>query len=147
MQITLALALPRDEMTIPVSRHIATNAMNEIGVAEDCMHDIAVALTEACTNVLRHSGPGDEYEVSLVVDEDDCVIRVVDTGRGFDSTSLGFDNADTSAEQGRGIQLMRALVDSVKFISKPEAGTIVHLEKKLTFDDDSFVRRGKTTTG
>ncbi len=42
---------------------------------------------------------------------------------------------------------MRALVDSVKFISKPEAGTIVHLEKKLTFDDDSFVRRGKTTTG
>ncbi len=84
MQITLALALPRDEMTIPVSRHIATNAMNEIGVAEDCMHDIAVALTEACTNVLRHSGPGDEYEVSLVVDEDDCVIRVVDTGRGFD---------------------------------------------------------------
>src|SRR5579872_2414434 len=98
VQIILALALPRDEQTIPVSRHIAVNAMNEIGVTEDCMQDIAVALTEACTNVLRHSGPGDEYEVSLEVDEDQCVIRVVDTGRGFDSTSLGFEHADTSAE-------------------------------------------------
>ncbi|MBV9410024.1 MAG: ATP-binding protein [Acidimicrobiia bacterium] len=147
MQIILALALPRDEETIPVSRHIATNAMSEIGVEEDCMHDIAVALTEACTNVLRHSGPGDQYEVSLEVDDDQCVIRVVDTGRGFDSASLGFEDADTSAEQGRGIQLMRALVDSVKFISKPEAGTIVHLEKKLNFEEGSFVARRKSTTG
>ena len=147
VQIILALALPRDEETIPVSRHIAVNAMKEIGVVEDCMHDIAVALTEACTNVLRHSGPGDEFEVSLEVDEDQCVIRVVDTGRGFDSASLGFEHADTSAEQGRGIQLMRALVDSVKFISKPEAGTIVHLEKTLSFEEGSFVSRRRTTTG
>jgi len=141
VQIILALALPRDEQTIPVSRHIATNAMAEIGVAEDHIDDIAVALTEACTNVLKHSGPGDEFEVSLEVDEDQCVIRVVDTGRGFDSASLGFNHADGSAEQGRGIELMRALVDSVKFISKPEAGTIVHLEKTLKYDEDSLVRR------
>lgn len=146
MQIILALSLPRDEQTIPVSRHIAVTAMNEIGVDDDCTHDIAVALTEACTNVLKHSGPGDEFEVSLEVDDDQCVIRVVDTGRGFDSASLGFAHADTSAEQGRGIELMRALVDTVKFISKPEAGTIVHLEKTLSFEDDSFVSRKKSAS-
>jgi serine/threonine-protein kinase RsbW len=141
VQIILALALPRDEQTIPVSRHIAVNAMSEVGVNEDCTQDIAIALTEACTNVLKHSGPGDEFEVSLEVDDDQCVIRVVDTGHGFDSASLGFSHADTGAEQGRGIELMRALVDSVKFISKPEAGTIVHLEKTLEFDENSFARR------
>lgn len=124
-----------------MARHIATNAIEEIGVIEDAVHDIAVAMTEACTNVLKHSGPGDEYEVSLEVDGEQCIIRVIDTGRGFDSTSLGLADADTSAEQGRGIQLMRALVDQVKFISKPEAGTIVHLEKTLTFQDDSLVSR------
>ncbi|HEV3354377.1 MAG TPA: ATP-binding protein [Acidimicrobiales bacterium] len=147
MQIILALSLPRDEQTIPVSRHIAVNAMAEIGVVEDCMHDIAVALTEACTNVLKHSGPGDEFEVSLEVDDDQCYIRVVDTGHGFDSAAVGFSHADTSAEQGRGIELMRALVDSVKFVSKPEAGTVVHLEKTLEFEDDSFVSRSKTAPG
>lgn len=141
VQIIVALSLPRDEETIPVSRHIAVGAMSEIGVTEDCTQDIAIALTEACTNVLKHSGPGDEFEVSLEVDDDDCVIRVVDTGHGFDSTSLGLSHADTSAEQGRGIELMRALVDSVKFISKPEAGTVVHLEKTLHYEDGSFARR------
>ena len=144
MQITLTLSLPRDEGTIPVARHIASNAIEEIGVIEDAVHDIAVALTEACTNVLKHSGAGDEYEVSIEVAGDHCIIRVIDTGHGFDSTSLGLADADTSAEQGRGIQLMRALVDQVKFISKPEAGTIVHLEKALTFEDDSILARART---
>ena len=138
VQIIIALSLPRDEQTIPVSRHIAANAMAEIGVTEDGVGDIAVALTEACTNVMKHSGPGDEFEVSLEVDDDQCVIRVVDTGRGFDAAALGFGHADASAEQGRGIELIRALVDQVKFIAKPEAGTIVHLAKTLDFEDGSF---------
>jgi hypothetical protein len=36
---------------------------------------------------------------------------------------------------------MRALVDKVRFESKPEAGTIVHLEKNLEFDENSPVRQ------
>src|SRR5204863_4198495 len=114
--------------TIPMARHIAAGAIREIGVCDDAVDDIAVALTEACTNVLKHSGPGDEYEVSLEVDGPHCIIRVVDTGRGFDSSSLDLADADISADRGRGIQLMRALVDSVKFIYNTEAGTIVRLE-------------------
>ena len=82
--------------------------------------------------------------MSLEVDDDQCVIRVVDRGRGFDSESLGFGHADTSAEEGRGIEIMRALVDQVRFIPKPEAGTIVHLEKTLDFEDDRFVRQKRT---
>jgi len=138
VKIILALCLPRDEQAIPVSRHLAVTAMGEIGVTEDCIHDIAVALTEACTNVLKHSGPGDEFEISLDVDDNQCVIRVVDTGHGFDSESLGIGRADAAAEQGRGLELMRALVDKVKFVSKPEAGTVVYLEKVLEFESGSL---------
>jgi serine/threonine-protein kinase RsbW len=138
MQITLSLALPRDEQTIPVSRHIVHHALGEVGADQDCIEDIALAQTEACTNVVKHSGPGDQYEVRVDIDNDKCVIRVIDTGRGFDSHSLSeLSDADESAERGRGIQLMRALVDEVKFVSKPEAGTIVHLEKTLSFAPDS----------
>jgi serine/threonine-protein kinase RsbW len=137
--ITLTLCLPRDEQTVTMARHIASSAMDEIGVDEDAVHDIAVALTEACTNVLKHSGPGDEYEVTLEVDDQQCTIRVVDTGHGFDSAALGLAHADSSAEQGRGIELMRALVDQVRFISRPEAGTVVHLEKSIAYNRDSLV--------
>jgi serine/threonine-protein kinase RsbW len=142
MQITLSLALPRDEHTIPVSRHIVHHALDEVGADKDCIADIALAQTEACTNVVKHSGPGDQYEVRVDIDNEKCIIRVIDTGRGFDSQSLGGGaRPDDSAERGRGIQLMRALVDEVKFVSKPEAGTIVHLEKALSFNPDSVVHR------
>src|SRR2546422_8936391 len=102
-----------------MARHIASSAMAEIGVVEDSTRDIAIALSEACTNVLMHSGAANEYEVSLDFDDERCVIRVVDTGSGFDSVALGDEPADQSAERGRGIQLMQALVDQVRFISKP----------------------------
>ncbi len=142
MQITLSLALPRDEHTIPVSRHIVHHALDEVGADQECIDDIALAQTEACTNVVKHSGPGDQYEVRVDIDHEKCVIRVIDTGRGFDSQSLAeLTNADDSAERGRGIQLMRALVDEVRFVSKPEAGTIVHLEKTLSFTPESVVSR------
>ena len=143
MQITLSLTLPRDEETVPVSRHIVIHALDEVGARADCIEDIALAQTEACANVVRHSGPGDEYEVRVDIDPDKCVIRVIDTGRGFDWNTLPDNgtNADSSAERGRGISLMRALVDEVRFLSKPEAGTIVHLEKSLAFNDDSVVYR------
>ena len=53
---------------------------------------------------------------------------------------IGRSDAPTTAESGRGIQLMRALVDRVAFESRPEAGMIVHLEKRLEFTPDSPMR-------
>ena len=132
----------RDGFSIQVVRHIVYMALDEIGVLAEDIDDIAVAMTEACTNIVKHSGPADEYEVSVTVEGAQCVIRVVDTGRGFDSTSLGRVAADGAAEQGRGIHLMRSLVDVVQFTSKPEAGTIVYLEKTLGYRDGSLVATG-----
>jgi serine/threonine-protein kinase RsbW len=133
-------------MTVPVARHVVRSSMREVGIDHECVGDIEVALTEACTNVLKHSGPGDQYEVSLSLDRTVATLRVVDTGHGFDFGSLdGFD-AGVDDEQGRGVSLMHALVDQVRFTSVPEKGTIVHLEKELEFDASSpfgkLVNRG-----
>lgn len=141
MQISLALTLPRDASTIPVARHIARDALREVGVTEECSMDIEVALTEAASNVVRHSGPGDQYEVGVTLDAELCTIRVIDTGRGFDFESFVGLASELSAEQGRGMELMHALVDQVVFESKPESGTIVHLEKHLQLLDASPMHR------
>ena len=141
MQLTLAICLPRDGVTIPVARHTIRDALRTVGVVEDCIADIAVAQTEACANVVQHSGPGDEYELRVEIDDDRCVLSVIDRGDGFDSSILS-DKADPGAERGRGIQLMRALVDNVHFVSDPDTGTAVHLEKALFFREDAlFARR------
>ena len=140
MQIKLSLSLPRDEMSVPVSRRIAAQALTTLGVQADCVSDIEVALTEACTNVLDHVGADDEYDVTVGISGDLCIIEVIDTGHGFDAAMLGLRDAELSAEEGRGIQLIRALVDRVRFTSRPEQGTIVHLEKDIVWEPDALLK-------
>jgi serine/threonine-protein kinase RsbW len=144
MELSLALTLPRDEQTVPVARHIVRNAMEQVGVEETCVYDVELALSEACTNVLLHSGPGDQYKVRLDLEDRFGVIRVIDVGRGFDSVKLQAEDSLLDDERGRGLGLMRALVDRVDLASRSEAGTIVTLEKVLTYTDEALLAgRGK----
>jgi serine/threonine-protein kinase RsbW len=142
MELSLALTLPRDEQTVPVARHIVRNAMDQVGVEEGCVYDVELALSEACTNVLLHSGPGDQYVVRLDLEDRLGVIRVIDVGHGFDSVRLQAEDPVLDAERGRGLGLMQALVDRVDFTTRPEAGTIVTLEKVLTYADDALLAGG-----
>jgi serine/threonine-protein kinase RsbW len=139
MELSLALTLPRDEQTVPVARHIVRNALVQAGVEPDCVYDVELALSEACTNVLLHSGPGDQYIVRLDMEDEIGRIRVVDVGHGFDSARLQAGDALPEAERGRGLGLMRALVDRVQLATRPEAGTIVTLEKALTFRGNGLI--------
>jgi serine/threonine-protein kinase RsbW len=149
MEIHFSVCLPRDEVSVPMVRHLCRDALLELGVRQECVGDVELAVTEACTNVLKHAaGTGDEYEVSVAVAEDDCVIRVVDSGAGFDHESVDRATAGGSgAESGRGVFLMAALVDELKFTSKPETGTVVHLEKKLQLEETSIIKRLRRTSG
>jgi serine/threonine-protein kinase RsbW len=140
----MELSLPRDGQTVPVARHIVRNAMEQVGVEEGCVYDVELALSEACTNVLLHSGPGDQYVVRLNLGDRLGVIRVIDVGHGFDSVKLQAEDPVLDAERGRGLGLMQALVDRVDFTTRPEAGTIVTLEKVLTYADGALLAvRGK----
>lgn len=137
----MVLALPRDGLSVPAVRKVLSGALNALGVDDDVVHDIELALTEACTNVLDHVAAGDEYEVSAGISGNECLIEVIDTGAGFEHADRGFAEAAASAESGRGIQLMRALVDRVEFESVPGDGTVVHLTKRLTWPEGALIGR------
>jgi serine/threonine-protein kinase RsbW len=142
VEIKLSLALPREELSVPVVRRVLKSSMQALGVEAEVIHDIEVALTEAVTNVLDHATHGEEYEVSAGIDGDICVIEIVDRGgAGFDASDLGHDDAHPAAEAGRGIQLMRALVDKVTFTNVPTVGTVVHLEKRLEWTEQAAIKQ------
>ena len=58
----MVLYLPRDAESVPVSRQVLDGCLETLGVTADTRTDIALALSEACANVVLHAGPGDEYE-------------------------------------------------------------------------------------
>ncbi|MBB2913600.1 serine/threonine-protein kinase RsbW [Streptosporangium becharense] len=135
MEATIALRLPRDAASVPVIRQLLDSSLRTLGVEPRIREDIQLMLSEACSNVIKHATPSDDYMVSTELARDKCVIKVVDAGDGFDFT--GTASAAPTAEHGRGLQIMRALADDIRFTSRPEHGSVVCLEKFLRFVDDA----------
>lgn len=135
--LDLSLSLPRESSSVPVVRRLAAQALRAFGVHDGDIADVQLAITEACANVVEHATDADTYEVKVELAADRCAITVVDQGRGFDATAAADPPpADPDAESGRGLMLMRALVDNLAFQSEPQAGAVVHMVKSLRFDDD-----------
>lgn len=77
--------------------------------------------------------------MAIDISDNECHIRVKDRGAGFDPSEKGIEVSGESSERGRGLYLMRAVVDDLSFVSEPESGTIVHLVKKLRMAGDSWL--------
>jgi serine/threonine-protein kinase RsbW len=92
---------------------------------------VEIALSEACANVLRHAQVGDSYEVRAGFDTQRAFLEIIDQGGGIPDTEHV--PAEDDAESGRGVTLMRALMDKVRFESRSGDGASVVLEKTLTF--------------
>src|SRR5487761_1355919 len=124
VEIKMVLYLPRDVASVPVSRQVLDSCLDTLGVAPDTREDIALALTEACANVIQHAGPGDEYEVLASARAGRCIIEVVNTGQGAAVVP--------PAEHGRGLKIMDAVVDNLRLTGTRD-GTTVHFEKTLRY--------------
>ena len=77
--------------------------------------DLKLALTEACSNSVRHAYPGGPgtVEISFALEPDRLVIEVLDDGEGFVPDG-GADPADELSEGGLGIAIINALADEVE---------------------------------
>ena len=127
----MVLFLPRDAASVPVSRQVLDSCLQTLGVAADTRTDIALALTEACANVIRHAGPGEEYEVQAAAQDGRCVIEVVNTGNPGLATAPPAEPVPPLDEHGRGLTIIDALTENLRLSGDGQRGTVVHFEKSL----------------
>jgi serine/threonine-protein kinase RsbW len=130
MEVQIALRLPRDAASVPVARQALTSCLHTLNVDAGTCDDLALALGEACANVIKHATASDEYKIQIGIADHRCVIEVIDTGRGLDFQAVQTPAPPTS-EHGRGLQIMTALVDNFSLSNLPRQGTLVHFEKLL----------------
>ena len=138
--LDLSVALPRESVSVPVVRRLAGQALRAFGVDDNDVDDVMLAITEACANVIDHAGATDTYDVKIELSADRCAITVVDQGGGFDAAKVPTE-VPKDAEMGRGLALMRALVDNVAFRNEPQAGAVVHMVKNLNYLADHPLHR------
>jgi len=132
MEVVLEMTLPRNAESAPLVRHTLDASLRGLGVRSEIRADIALALGEACANVIQHATAGMEYEVRARMDGARCVVEVIDGGGGGSGQWDGGRGAPVTAEHGRGLQLIRAFTEDVRIADRvPRRGSIVHFEKSL----------------
>jgi len=98
-------------------------------------HKVMVALTEAVNNAIMHGNkadPAKDVRVLCDVTPEALQLRVLDQGVGFDPAAVEspLKEENLLRESGRGIFLMRTLMDRVTFSYRPD-GMEVHMTLRL----------------
>ena len=79
VDVKFCLMFPREALSVPVMRRVLGDTLSRLGVDEDCIGELLLAVTEACTNVLQHGGPSHRYEVVASIGGSGCVVEVLDS--------------------------------------------------------------------
>lgn len=104
-------------------------------IRETLPGQLAVVLTEGLVNAIKHANstdPDKEIHVRINISNQNLLVRIYDNGVGFDLdavptpcfTSCGME------EKGRGIFILRSLMDTVKY-TRSEEGNVLEMKKKL----------------
>jgi serine/threonine-protein kinase RsbW len=133
VEIKMVLFLPRDAASVPVGRQVLDGCLETLGVTADTRTDIALALGEACANVVQHARQGDEYEVRATARDGRSIIEVVNAGNGPAALPPGDELPPPTAEHGRGLKIMDAVVENLSLTGNGLDGTTVHFEKPLSW--------------
>ena len=141
-----------ETLSVPVMRRVLGDTLRGLGVDEESVYDLLLAATEACTNVLQHSGREVRgYAVVTSLGAVGCQVEVADEGVGAALHEAGPRELPAPAgpetpvaqlpESGRGLAVMRACVDNVTLDSRPGRGTVVTMRKHISWPEDAPLRR------
>src|ERR671917_34104 len=80
------LTLPARPENVSVIRHVLGAFAEALRLPDELVEDLRLAVTEACTNVVRHAYPGGQtgpVEISIHPLEEAVSVVVSDQGRGI----------------------------------------------------------------
>jgi serine/threonine-protein kinase RsbW len=105
-------------------------------MSQEALGDLKLALTEACTNSVRHAYDGGEGNVEILYElhADKLVVEVADEGEGFEapadvaSPAL---NGNALSEGGLGIAIIKALVDELEIRERAQGGSTLRFVKNF----------------
>ena len=131
---SVRLTIPAKPEYITLGRLALTAIAGVRPVSDETLYDLKLALTEACTNSVRHAYEnGRENNVKIVykLQPDRLVIEVGDEGAGFELLDDSNGHEGELEEGGLGIEIIRALADEVEIGPREEGGSRLRFVKLL----------------
>ncbi len=105
-----------------------------VNIADDRFYNLLIAVTEAFNNAIVHGNkldPAKKVEVEIEVTTIDIQIVIKDQGTGFDPERLADprDPENLLKENGRGVFIIKSLLDQVDYFPSPNGTTVKMLFK------------------
>jgi serine/threonine-protein kinase RsbW len=119
------LTIPARPEYISLSRLALSGLARVRPLPEDTLADLKLALTEACSNSVRHAYAGGEghVQISFELGDDRLVVEVEDDGTGFEHDGAGRDlDPDELTEGGLGIAIIKAIADEFELGGREDRG-------------------------
>ena len=119
-------------------REFVSEAARKFGFDDETVSKIALAVDEACTNVIKHSysyATNREIEVNIVAKNSTFEVIIVHQGKSFDPAAVKPPDMKEYLSHfrrgGLGMHLMRSLMDGVEYRTSKNKKNEVHLVKRL----------------
>ncbi|MBU5335402.1 ATP-binding protein [Intestinibacter bartlettii] len=119
---------------VSVVRLTTSGIANKIGFCLEGIEDIKVAVSEACTNAIKHS-LDNRFSVEYTIFENGLTIQITDSGKGYDVEAVSKPNLEEPKESGLGLFIIQSLMDEVDIKSDIDHGTIIKMTKYLGVDN------------
>jgi len=130
------LDIPAKPEYVSLGRLALSGLLRSRGYSEDAVADLKLALTEACSNSVRHAYDHDDGQVHLefTVHDDRVTVLIRDEGDGFHEDDVDCPECQNLpeihlSEGGMGISIIRAVVDDFDLRKPDEGGTVLLLTK------------------
>lgn len=116
MARTVRLTIPAKPEYITLSRLALSGLSRVRPLPEETLADLKLALTEACSNSVRHAYDGGDghVEISFALSNDRLVVEVSDDGAGFEPDAVRSADDAELTEGGLGIAIIRSIADEVE---------------------------------
>jgi anti-sigma regulatory factor (Ser/Thr protein kinase) len=100
---------------------------------ENLIPQLALALTEAASNIILHGSQGQEHKsitLTVEVNDDQVCVTLRHPGEPFDPQSAAAPVFDGNQESGFGLYLIRKCVDEVQYCQDDQGRCVMHLVQK-----------------
>ena len=127
------LTIPARPEYITLCRLALTGFSRLRPLTDETLADLKLAITEACSNSVRHAYP-DEHgrvEISYTLTGDALEIVVCDEGEGFEPGEA-LRGSDPLSEGGLGIAIIRSIADELEIGPREGGGSRLRFVKNLS---------------